>query len=149
MLGNFSIQDGDGDTEETSLMPPSGPRKSIDISVLAATYRTRYRNMARRRSFCARVRALLGRVWDYIDRRWLTFLYLHALYFCVLALAGATVIYLIERNRTGLRVCPHSPHSLTLSVLLACFCNQSRFSPGWPGRRWDSSLTRCSTACRR
>ena len=118
MLGNFSIQDGDGDTEETSLMPPSGPRKSIDISVLAATYRSRYRSMARRRSFWARVRTLLRRVWDYIDRRWLTFLYLHALYFCVLALVGATVIYLIERNRTGLTVCP--PSTLLFKYVNVC-----------------------------
>ena len=124
MLGNFSIQDGDGDAEETSLMPPSGPRKSIDISVLAATYRSRYQRMARRRSRWARVRTLLARVGDYVQRRWLTFLYLHALYFCLLALAGATAIYLIERNRTGLTVCfrSRSRHFL-FHAHIECCCS--------------------------
>ena len=116
-MSSFTVQDDDdeyGEEEEeeeerTSLMPPSGPRKSIDISVLAGTYRQRYRSYGRRNTWGERARRLASRAGNYVYRRWFTFLNLHALYICSVALISGTIIWLIERNRSGSTVCRQFP----------------------------------------
>ena len=116
-MSSFTVQDDDdeygeeeeGEGERTSLMPPSGPRKSIDISVLAGTYRQRYRSYGRRNTWGERARRLASRAGNYVYRRWFTFLNLHALYICSVALISGTIIWLIERNRSGTTVCRQFP----------------------------------------
>jgi len=91
---SFSINSGDGSSI------PTGPRKSVDISVLSGNNRQQYLRKYERRTCCSRTAKRLKSAWHWIYVNCLTFANLHAAYLTTVAFVGAFIIWLIENSGT-------------------------------------------------